>query len=217
MAVFFGAKMITQSFVSSTQNRDSGFEQGFKEALTEDPNIKSAMDSCFYGALYQNGSFRYGMTRLNAPGYSLLAGEGDKRDWLMSNDGCCLLAAYKQLEILDISYDASTEENLLNSYKQSYSDASMIDFQKYYVNGFPVIQSIVGYTADGLYQYQGELIVFPSETADETIRLVMFVDVASGYGSDAIHQVFDTLEVSPDLKIKAEDTNVMGLNRITVK
>lgn len=216
-AVFFGAKMITQSFVSSTQNRDSGFEQGFKETLTEDPNIKSAMDSCFYGALYQNGSFRYGMTRLNAPGYSLLAGEGDERDWLMSDDGCCLLAAYKQLEIIDISYDASTEENLLKSYSQSYSDASMIDFQKYYVNGFPVIRYIVGYTADGLYQYQGELIVFPSETADETIRLAMFVDVASGYGSDAIHQVFDTLEVSPDLKIKAEDTNVMGLNRITVK
>lgn len=73
-AVFFGTKMISQKFVSSTQNNDSGFEQGVKEAITVDQDIKSTMESCSYGALYQNGSFRYGMTKLNAPGYFLLAG-----------------------------------------------------------------------------------------------------------------------------------------------
>lgn len=151
------------------------------------------------------------------PGYSLLPGEGNERDWLMSSDATCLLAAYKQLEIIDISYNASTEEGLLTSYTQSYSDASMIDFQKYYVNGFPVTRYIVGYMADGVRQYQGELTVFPSETADETIRLSMFVDVATGYGNDEINRGFDTLEVSPDLKLKAEDTQMMGLNRISVK
>ena len=223
-AVFFGAKMITQSFVSSTQNRNSGsqnngssFEQGFQETLTEDPDIKSAMDSCSYGALYQNGSFRYGMAKLNAPGYSLLAGEGDERDWLMSSDGACLLAAYKQLEIMDVSFDASTEAGMLQSYSQTYSDASMVDFQKYYVNGYPVIRYVVDYTSDGTRMYQGELIVFPSETTDKTIRMSMFVDIYSGYGLEHIDTVFDTLEVSPDLQLKAEDTNVIGLNRITVK
>lgn len=223
-AVFFGSKMITQSFLSSTQNRDSGsqnkgssFEQGFQEGLTEDPDIKSAMDSCFYGALYQDGSLRYGMTKLYAPGYSLVAGEGDERDWLVSSDGACVLAAYKQLEIIDVSQAATTADGLLSSYKSSYSDASMIDFRKYDLNGFPVVQYIVGYTTDGVYQYQGELIVFPSEPADETIRLDMLVDVASGYGADDINAVFDTLEVSPDLKLNAEDTQVMGMNRITVK
>lgn len=229
-AVFFGAKTITAKFVSEqnkdatpdadkivVNSQDSDFEKGFKEALAEDPEIKSAMESCFFGALYQDGSLRYGMTKLDVPGYTLLAGEGDERDWLISSDNACLIAAYKQLEILDISYDASTEEGLLNSYTQSYSDASMIEFNKYYVNDFPVISYIVGYTANDVYQYQGEIIVFPSETADETIRLAMFVDVASGYGANDIEQVFDTLEVSTDLKLKAEDTGVIGLNRITVK
>lgn len=230
LVVYFGVRFATEYMLtgdkkdagsdtntSIIQNQDSNFEQGFKEALAEDPDVRDAMGSCFYGGLYQNGSLRYGLTRLSVPGYSLLAGEGDERDWLISPDGACLLAVYRQPEILDISYDASTEEGLLDSYKQSYSDAAMISFEKLYVDGFPVIRYIVGYTANDTYQYQGELIVFPSETTDETIRLAMFVDVARGYGADDIHQILDTLEVSPDFRVKAEETGVMGLNRITVK
>lgn len=229
-AVFFGARTMTAKFVSDQNkdsskdsgkieinNYDSNFEKGFKEALAEDPDIKDAMDSCFFGALYQNGELRYGMTKLAVPGYSLLEGEGDESDWLMSPDGCCLIAAYRQLEIPNVSYEASTEEGLLTSYQRSYSDASMLYFDKYEVNGFPVIHYIVAYTADGVAQYQGELIVFPGETADKTIRLTMFVDVASGYGVEDIQQVFETLEVSTDLRVKSEETGTAGLNNITVK
>lgn len=229
-AVFFGARFITEKFLAdqnkdSSQgygkieinNQDSNFEKGFKEALEEDPDIQDAMSSCMYGALYQNDELRYGMTKLVVPGYSLLEGEDEERDWLMSPDGACLIAAYRQLEIPDVSYDASTEEGMLASYRQTYSDASIMSYEKYYVNGFPVINYIIAYTANDIYQYQGELVIFPSETTGMTIRLTMFVDVASGYGSYDIQKIFDTLEVSTELTMDLEDTGALGLNTITVK
>ncbi len=214
--VFTGAKYITEN-VLFEKNNDSAFEQGFKEALTADSDVSDAMDSCARGAIYKDGYVRYGLSRLYMPGYSLISGEGDTRDWLMSPDEALLFCAYKQLEIMEVSYDASNEEGMLNSYKSSYSDATIIDYQKYHVNDFPVIRYIVAYTADGEYQYQGEMIVFPSETTDETIRLALFADPASGCGQDEINQVFDTLQVSTDYKVTEVDTNVIGFNRITVK
>ena len=65
--------------------------------------------------------------------------------------------------------------------------------------------------------YEGGFIVFPSETAKETIRLAMFVDVASGRTDADINLVLDTLQVSTDFALTYEDTQTMGLNRIVVK
>lgn len=190
------------------------FQKGFEEAVSQDPAVRDALGSCFYGALYQNGNLTYGMTRLYMPGYSLLPGEGDSTDWLMTPDGTSIFCAYKNME-MSVSYDASDEAGMLSSYKQSYSDASMVSFQKYYAGQFPVIRYIVRYTSEGIDQYQGELIVFPAETANDTIRLSMFTLAEAGY--DEINRVFDTLSVSTDFALKSADTGVMGLNRITVK
>lgn len=228
--VFTGVKFITESTLTRKQqtenaggsgsylsNTDSNFEEGFKAALAADPDVSDAMDSCFRGAVYQDGYVRYGMTRLYLPDYSLLAGEGDERDWLISPDNALLFAADRQLEIPEVSFGQSSEEGMLNSYKQTYSDASMVDYQKYYVNDFPVIRYVISYTADGIRQYQGELIVFPGETADKTIRLAMFADASSGYGADAFDLVFDSLQVSPEYRVSADDADMVGMNRITVK
>lgn len=137
--------------------------------------------------------------------------EGDEGDWLMSDDGGCLLAAYKQLEIIDISYDASTEENLLNSYRQSYSDASMIDFQKYYVNGFPVIRYIVAYTADGLYQYQGELIVFPSDILNCSVSAQIICEDAGE--ENAAHASIGTVTDEEAYSVKISNCSYTNADR----
>ena len=194
-------------------NPDSSSEKD----SASDVDIEKAKNACLYGGLYQDDVLRYSMTKLDVPGYSLLTGEGDERDWLVSPDGACLIAAYRQLEIPEASYDASTEEGLLNSYKSTYGDANMVSFKKYHVNGFPVIDYIVAYTADGFSQYQGELIIFPSETTNQTIRLAMFVDVSTGTSANVIHDVFDTLDISLDYTITMDETGTVGLNRITVK
>lgn len=198
-------------------------ENAFSEAngsqgvIELNADVTIAMSSCIYGGLYQDGTLQYGMTKLTAPGYSLLPGEGDERDWLLSDDGSALIAAYKQNEIMGVSYNVSTQEELLGSYISSYGSAEMIDFRKTEVNGFPVIRYIVAYTDSGLSMYEGGFIVFPSETAKETIRLAMFVDVASGRTDADINLVLDTLQVSTDFALTYEDTQTMGLNRIVVK
>ena len=180
-------------------------------------DVSVAMSSCMYGGLYQNGTLQYGMTKLTAPGYSLLPGEGDERDWLISENSTCLLAAYKQNEIMGVSYNASTEATLLESFRNTYGSAEMIDYRKTEVNGFPVIRYIVAYTVSDVYWYEGGLIVFPSETTKETIRLCMLADIASGGSDSDINRVLDSLQVSTSFKLTYEDTQTMGLNRITVK
>lgn len=216
LVVYFSVRGITESVLtnkvkSSANQRES---QGVIEVTAD---ISTAMSSCTYGGLYQNGTLQYGMTKLTVPGYSLLPGEGGERDWLISEDGACLLAAYKQSEIMGVSYDASTEAELLDSFKNSYGNAEMIDFRKITVNGFPVIRYTVAYTDSGVFLREGGAIVFPSETAKETIRLAMFIDIASGHAPDDIDRVLDTLQVSADFKLTYEDTHTMGLNCITVK
>lgn len=226
--VFFAVRTVTEKALThkkpdsgtSTpviQIQEPSTQNGSEDISVDESDVKDAMDSCIYGALYENGSLTYGMTKLSIPGYSVLPEEGGERDWLISSDNACLFTAYKQLEILDVSYDASTEAEMLNSYIQSYDNVTMVDYDKLYVDGFPVIRYIVCYSVDGAYQYQGELIVFPSEIADETIRLDLFVDVSTGVGIDAINRVFDTLQISPSFKLSFEDTQVMGLNRIVAK
>lgn len=209
-------KRASQSAIQE-KGTDSGSDAEFKTILPEQADIDEAMDSCFNGALYQDGYVRYGMTRLHIPGFSLLPGEGDERDWLISPDNALLFAAYRQLEIPEVSFDNSNEEGMLKSYEQAYSDVSMIDYQKYYLQGFPVIEYTVCYSADGVYQYQGELIIFPREATDKTIRLTMFLDVASGLSISEINQVFDTLQISTDYQVTASEADIVGVNRITAK
>lgn len=216
LVVYFGVRGITEN-VLSNKKKASGTSQNSQGTIEVQADVSTAMSSCIYGSLYQNGTLQYGMTKLTVPGYSLMPSEGDERDWLVSEDGACLLAADKQNEIMGVSYDASTEAGLLESYRNAYGKASMIDFRKIEVNGFPVIRYIAEYTDDGVPLYEGGLIVFPGETAKETIRLAMFVDLTSGRTDTDINRVFDTLQVSADFKLTYEDTQTMGLNRITVK
>ncbi len=214
VVVYFVVRGVTENALTGG-SKSSGTPQSAQETMVS-ADASAAMSSCMYGGLYQNGVFRYGMTKLTAPGYSLLPG-GDERDWLLSGDGAYLLAAYRQSEITGVSYGASTEAVLLKSYKDSYGSAEMIDFRKMTVGGFPVIRYIVAYTDADVLVHEGGYVVFPAETAKETLRLALFADPASG-GTDAgINRVLDTLQLSPAYALTYEDTKTMGLTRITVK
>lgn len=216
LVVYFVVRGVTENALTS-KNQPSRAVAETHGSISVNADVSAAMSSCMYGGLYQNGMLRYGMTQLTAPGYSLLPGEGDERDWLMSENGLYLLAAYKQNEIMGVSYDASTEEGLLESYKNTYGNGEMIDYRKTEVNGFLVIRYIVAYTDADISMYEGGFIVFPSETTKETIRLAMFGDIASGALDADINLVLDTLQVSPDFAPSYEETQTMGLNRIVVK
>ena len=216
LIVYFLVRGITKSGLSETPSASGAIpvSQGSSDVNAD---VSIAMSSCMYGGLYQNGTLQYGMTKLTAPGYSLLPGEGNERDWLVSEYGTYLLSAYKQNENMDISYNAATELALLESFINAYGSAEMTDFRKMEVNGFPVIRYTVYYTDSGIYVCEGGFIVFPSETAKETIRLAMFADIAGGGVDAEIDRVLDTLQVSTDFALTFEDTQTMGLNRITVK
>lgn len=216
LVVYFGVRAITEN-VLTNKNKPSSTPRQSQGIIEVTGDTSVAMSSCIYGGLYQDGILQYGMTKLTAPGYSLLPGEGDERDWLISGDSTCLLAAYKQNEIMGVSYNASTEASLLESFRNTYGSAEMIDYRKTEVNGFPVIRYIVAYTDSDVYLYEGGLIVFPSETTKETIRLSMFADIASGGSDSDINRVLDSLQVSSSFKLTYDDTQTMGLNRITVK
>ena len=216
LVVYFGVRAITEN-VLTNKNKPVSTPQQSQGIIEVTGDVSTAMSSCMYGGLYQNGTLQYGMTKLTAPGYSLLPGEGDERDWLISENSTCLLAAYKQNEIMGVSYNASTEATLLESFRNTYGSAEMIDYRKTEVNGFPVIRYIVAYTDSDVYLYEGGLIVFPSETTKETIRLCMFADIASGGSDSDINRVLDSLQVSSSFKLTYDDTQTMGLNRITVK
>ncbi|MDO5327942.1 MAG: zinc-ribbon domain-containing protein [Clostridia bacterium] len=216
LVVYFGARAITEN-VLTNKDKPVSTPQQSQGVIEVTRDVTVDMSSCMYGGLYQDGVLQYGITKLTAPGYSLLPGEGDERDWLISEDSTCLLAAYKQNEVMGVSYDASTEASLLESFRNSYGSAEMIDYRKTEVDGFPVIRYIVAYTDSDVYLYEGGLIVFPSETTKETIRLAMFADIASGAADTDINRVLDTLQVSASFKLTYEDTQTMGLNRITVK
>ena len=216
LVVYFGVRAITEN-VLTNKNKPASTPRQSQGIIEVTGDTSVAMSSCIYGGLYQDGILQYGMTKLTAPGYSLLPGEGDERDWLISGDSTCFLAAYKQNEIMGVSYNASTEASLLESFRNTYGSAEMIDYRKTEVNGFPVIRYIVAYTDSDVYLYEGGLIVFPSETTKETIRLSMFADIASGGSDSDINRVLDSLQVSSSFKLTYDDTQTMGLNRITVK
>lgn len=216
VVVYFVVRYATESMMTG-KNSAADLVKNVKEAVTGNSDVEDAMDSCARGAIFENGYLRYGMTRIYMPNYKVLIDDEQERDWLTAPQQNILFTAYKQNEILEISFDASDEAGMLKSFQNTYSDAEMLDYRKYEVNGFPVIRYIVAYTANDVYQYQGELIVFPSKTTKETIRMTMFVNVAAGFGTSDINQAFNTLEVSPEFKVTEADTNVIGFNRITEK
>ena len=212
--VFFAVRQITYNTMTGSGKSNNSTTNSTGVIVVTGVDQPSLTDACFYGALYQNGELTYGMTKLSMPDYTLVPGEGDERDYLMSADGNCLFTANKQLEIMNASFDATTEEGLLASFS-NYSGATMVEFEKKYINDYPVIRYIVRCTVEGTDQYIGETIVFPAETAKETIRLDMYQLAESGYGE--IDRVFDSLNIYPHFAPTYADTNVMGLNRITVK
>lgn len=215
VVVYFVVRGVTENALTGG-SKSSGMPQSARET-TVSADASAAMSSCMYGGLYQSGVFRYGMMKLTAPGYSLLPGEGDERDWLLSGDGAYLLAAYRQSEITGVSYDASTEAVLLKSYKDFNGSAEMIDFRKMTIGSFPVIRYIVAYTDADVLVHEGGYVVFLAETAKETLRLALFADPASGGTDTGINRILDTLQLSPAYALTYEDTQTMGLTCITVK
>ena len=212
--VYFGARYATEAFLTRDLRKEEPTTTSTGTLLNTAPEV-SLTDSCFYGALYENDYVTYGLAKMYLPGYFLLPGEGDERDWLMSEDETVLFSATKQLEILEVSFSATSEESVLSTSSEDGSAASMVDFQKIYVGGFPVVRYIVHYTDAEMEQFIGELIIFPGETTTETLRVSMY-ELAE-YGYDEINRAFDTLTISAENALTADDTQVIGLNRITVK
>lgn len=209
--VYYSAQYITQNVLINKQKTQA---PGSGTMLKDDDPTLTA--SCLYGALYENDDLTYGMARVHMPGYKLMAGEGDERDRLISLDRTSLIYTSQQLEIGGISYDASDADGILKSFSRSGVDNSaMVDFRKYEVDGYPVIRYIASGTVDGLEEYFGELIVFPGKKPNKTLRFGM--EALADGGLDAINRVFDTLKISRDFQLSPEDTNAMGLNRITVR
>lgn len=211
------SRLITSMFLNSLdddpnppESSGSGSSSSIVEA--EKPSLTEA---CFYGASYEYGFLTYGLTEVYLPGYSYMAGEGSEPDALLSPDENFAFTCNKSLEIMEISYDASDREGMIKSFGEGVT-IILIDFQKYYVDDYPVIRYIARTDKYGDEKYVAELIVFPSETAKETIRLQMYARIEGGY--DEINRVFDSLHIVPaEFAPTAEDATVFGYNRINVK
>ncbi len=217
VVVFFLARFITEIFVSSTlDDNDANSSSSSSSGLIEVTTKPSLTDACMYGAVYEYGFLTYGLTEVYLSGYTLLPGESpNEPDALLSPDENFTFLCNKVIEIIDISYDASDENGILESFDAS-SNAYIIDFQKYYVGDYPVIRYIAKVDVYGEQRYFAELVVFPDEMAKETIRLQMYGYPEAGY--DEINRVFDTLNIVPEeFAPSSEDTTAIGFNRITVK
>ena len=213
LVVYFGVRAITENVLTSQRSTSTQASTSTANEYVE--SDKDLTATCFYGALYENDDLTYGLARVHLPGYHLLPGEGEAQDYLCSADQTTLFYTNKKVEF-SISYDATDAEAILNSFSGSnMSNVSMIDFRKYEVDGYPVIRYIISCTVDGMDEYIGELIVCPGKQPSETLRMCMETLSSNGYG--AIDQVFDTLDISTAYALSADDTQTMGLNRITVK
>lgn len=193
----------------------SGFSAFAGMIEVKDPNISAAVSGCTYGALYENDFFRYGLAKLYLPDYFLYPGEGDETDYMMSPDQTTLLSATRQFEVFEINYKATDRAGIEKSLKSADPNATIVDFQQDYVDGFPVVRYIANLTAGGVDQYVGELILFPYENTKETIRVYVYRLAECGY--DEINSIFDSLYVSPDNVTTFAETQTIGLNRIIVK
>lgn len=152
-------------------------------------------EDCKDGALYENGYLTYGLARLKLSGYTLVEGSSD---YLTSSDHSKSLEITYALEN-DASYSASSKQGIQNSYMfdVNYKNVNVEQFSKYKVEGFGVVEYIMKATAtNGVDMYVGELIIFPKNTTDRTIRFIMYSDASNGISS--ISSVFDTLQISED-------------------
>ena len=213
LVVYFVVRAITENVLTSQRSTSTQASTSTANEYVE--SDKDLTATCFYGALYENDDLTYGLARVHLPGYHLLPGEGEAQDYLCSADQTTLFYTNKKAEI-GISYAATDADAILNSFSgNNMSNVSMIDFRKYEVDGYPVIRYIISCTIDGMDEYIGELIVCPGKQPSETLRMCMETLSSNGYG--AIDQVFDTLDISSAYALSADDTQTMGLNRITVK
>lgn len=176
-------------------------------------------DTCYLGALYQDGYVTYGSARLNMPGYTMYYDHIIDDDVLVSSDGNAYFSVDLDFNLSGdkVSYTKSDEDGILLSYSiHSYdTDVSMVDFRKYKEDGFRVIRYIVSYVENGVDCYAAELIVFPSEQASSTMRLMMNAYGAEGFSE--INRVFDTLSISSDYNLVSGSTDGTGTNQITVR
>ena len=211
--VYFVVRYVTEEFIMGTRN-DSTPKNNTSGTITlKNPPLT---DSCLYGGLYQDGYLTYGLARVTAPGYSLVNGEGANSDYLLSADQETLISVNKQIEV-GVSYEKTTEQSMLSSItaNANISNAKMINFKKYTVDGYYVIRYIAQCTVNGGDKYFGELIVFPDASPANTLRFYMETIKYNGF--TAINQVFDTLSISSAYALKAGDTVDFGVNQITQK
>lgn len=90
-----------------------------------------------------------------------------------------------------------------------------ITYEKYYVDGFPVIRC---YVYDESYHlFIGTLIVYPHKTSKVAVGFSMIADAAEGYDYTDIYEVFDTLQVSPEYMVTGTNVGDFGTKRITVR
>ena len=183
---------------------------------------------CDRGALYQDDTLTYSLTKVHLPDYELLSGEGDAPDLLFSSDGNSVFSVDRVMNA-GVSFEKSDAEGILESIgkgngselimnsstgQNSYTNVSMVDFRKYEICGHPAIRYIVKFTYNGVEQYSGELIIFEDETTNYTVRLMM--DSRAEIGHSEIDRAFDSLQFSPDFALGSEYPQI-GCNKITVK
>ncbi len=153
---------------------------------------------CNSGALYENEYLTYGLARLSLSGYSHGQETGDAGEYLVSRDGTKVMEVSYPMEN-DVSYASSNKQGIQNSYMfdVDFKNVTIEEFSKYKVEGFGVIEYIAkGTMTDGPEVYVGELIIFPKNTANRTIRFMMTSLAQNGITS--ISSVFDTLQISED-------------------
>ncbi|MBQ3079469.1 MAG: zinc ribbon domain-containing protein [Clostridia bacterium] len=195
------------------QKTESSIPFTSKSSQTANPSLTA---SCKYGALYKDGYLTYGLARLKMPGFYLLPGENGTGDYLVSNDQSvylnCNLITYQQ----QISYEQTTKDSLLSSLRSgTMKDAQMIDCSKSYIDDYYVIYYYAKGTINGIEEYIGELIVFPSKNTKETMHFMM--ESLNSKSLDQMSQIIQSLDISSSYKLASEDTGSLSPNSITVK
>lgn len=213
LVVYFAVRGITENVLTS-QNTSSSQTGSSTSSASYSAN-GALTEGCLYGALYQNDYLTFGHARVHAPGYSLLPGEGDTRDYLCTSDRTSMLYSTKKYEV-GISYDATDKDSILNSYQNSgITDIQMVDFRKYEKDGYPVVRYILSGRVNGMEEYIGELIVLPDKSPNETLRFCMETLASNGY--KGIDQIFDSLDISSSYALTNADTQNMGIDRIAAR
>ncbi len=196
----FGARILSIIIVVAVYfvvryGAETLFSGGFKlggisaSKLTED---------CTDGALYENGYLTFGLARLSLPGYTYGEGTGGDDPFLISADETKIMEVRYPIED-KVSYASSNKQGFLNSYMfdVNLKDVTIEEFSKYKVEGFGIIEYIAkGTMTNGNDVYVGELIIFPKNTANRTVRFIMTSLAENGITS--VSSVFDTLQISED-------------------